>query len=117
MVTERDINVLNKILHYCENINEAVHKFNIKLDDLYEDEYSLAMLGMFVQQIGETTKGLTQGFRESHPEKKWHEIIGMRNVFAHEYQNLDVDIVIDSLKNDIPSLKEYCEKILKEESR
>lgn len=48
MVTERDINVLNKILHYCENINEAVRKFNIKLDDLYEDEYSLAMLGIFL---------------------------------------------------------------------
>ena len=32
----------------------------------------------------------------------WKEIIGFRNVVFHEYMNLELDIVWDTIQNDIP---------------
>lgn len=39
----------------------------------------------------------------------------MRNIFAHDYARVDNEIVRDTLKNNIPDLKEKCEKILDED--
>ena len=36
----------------------------------------------------------------------------MRNIAAHRYGSFDSEILWDTMEGDIPSLKEYCEKIL-----
>jgi uncharacterized protein with HEPN domain len=35
--------------------------------------------------IGEAARGVSPGFRDSHPEIPWRSIIALRNVLAHEY--------------------------------
>jgi uncharacterized protein with HEPN domain len=36
----------------------------------------------------------------------------MRNVAAHDYENFDLVALWNTICNDIPALREYCEKIL-----
>ena len=38
----------------------------------------------------------------------------MRNIYAHEYLNLNLDFVWDTANNDIPELRKFCEEILKD---
>lgn len=38
-------------------------------------------------------------------EIPWSSIIGMRNHICHGYFELDADIVLEAVKNDVPSLK------------
>lgn len=114
MLNNRDKTILNKILHYCQNIEKAIHKYQINEDVLPQDEFLSAMCGMFVQQIGELAKVLTDDFIISHPDQPWKQIKGMRNIYAHEYENVNAEMVWKTISVDIPKLKIYCEKILAE---
>jgi uncharacterized protein with HEPN domain len=46
-----------------------------------------------IQAIGEHLRKLSSTFREAHPELPWSQAIGMRNIIAHEYGDLDHEIV------------------------
>jgi len=45
-------------------------------------------------------------------EIEWGQIIGMRNVFVHEYFGVDSSIVWQIIIGDIPELKERIIEIL-----
>lgn len=45
-------------------------------------------------------------------EKDWHAIKAMRNLHAHDYENVDLDIVWNTLREDIPDLKIQLQKML-----
>ena len=114
MLNEHDVFVLKKILHYCDNIEEAMQKYNIDEDVLPQNEFLSAMCGMFVQQIGELAKHLTDEFIEKYPGQRWKEIKGMRDIYAHEYENVNAEMVWKTISEDVPNLKKYCEKVLSE---
>lgn len=42
----------------------------------------------------------------------WREIKAMRNIAAHNYGEIDVDILWETAIDDIPCLKKYCERII-----
>lgn len=43
--------------------------------------------------IGEAANRLSDNFRCQHPNIPWKEIIGMRNILAHQYDKVDADEV------------------------
>ena len=40
------------------------------------------------------------------------QLIGLRNVTAHNYENIIDDIIWEVMHEDVPEIKEYLEKIL-----
>ena len=42
----------------------------------------------------------------------WHEVIGMRDIIAHHYFDVDIDIISDILRMDIPPLSETIHQII-----
>jgi len=70
---------------------------------------------MLIQTIGEVVKKLSSDFLDRTPEIPWKDIKRMRNLFAHDYDNsLDFEIVWDTIEQNIPTLREVCAHILKE---
>src|SRR3989344_6604840 len=59
--------------------------------------------------IGEAVRSLSQEFWKNHPEIAWYEIAGMRNRIAHDYADVDLVIVWDAVKEDLPPLKKTLE--------
>ena len=43
-------------------------------------------------------------FRNSHPEIRWADIIGMRHKVVHDYLGVDEDIVWQVATEDLPKL-------------
>lgn len=43
--------------------------------------------------MGEATKRLSREFRSQHTEVPWDDIAGMRDIIAHQYDRLDMNIV------------------------
>ncbi len=54
--------------------------------------------------MGEATKRLSREFREQHPEVPWDDMAGMRDVIAHQYDRIDLDIVWQVIQRNIPEL-------------
>jgi len=63
--------------------------------------------------IGEASNHLSIALKSKFPDIGWSQIVGMRNVFAHEYFGVDSSLVWEIIKNDIPELKEKIESILR----
>jgi len=60
-----------------------------------------------IEIIGEACNRMSDEFKELHPEIKWREINGFRNISIHEYFGVDYRIVWDIVKNDLPPLKDF----------
>ena len=58
-------------------------------------------------QISENSEKLSDEYKESHSYIPWNAVYGFRNRIVHDYGNVDLNIVYDTLKNDIPGLLEF----------
>jgi uncharacterized protein with HEPN domain len=58
--------------------------------------------------IGEEVKRIDRYSEEKlliqYPQIPWKSIMGMRNRIAHGYFEIDIDLIFEALKNDIPPL-------------
>ena len=64
--------------------------------------------------IGEAVKHLTKTVKKEQKDVPWKKIVGMRNIVIHDYAEVDLKIVWDAVKKDIPVLVQATQKILKE---
>lgn len=65
--------------------------------------------------IGEAAAHISHRIRQKYSEVDWQSLKGFRNIIAHEYFSLDLDIVWDSARNDSVVLMEQIEHILETE--
>lgn len=56
-------------------------------------------------------RSLSEEFRGTHPELPWKQSIAMRNIVAHEYGNLDYEIVWKVVTGD--DFAEFRKSLLK----
>ena len=69
---------------------------------------SFIIIGEEVKRIDRyTEKQLLKNYQST----PWESIMGMRNRIAHGYFEIDVDVIFDTLKNDIPPLLETVKQI------
>ena len=68
--------------------------------------------------IGEEVKRIDRytekHFLSNYPSIPWDSVMGMRDRIAHGYFEIDIDVVFDALKNDIPPLLEVIKQMKKD---
>lgn len=106
--------VLQKMIGYCDNIDELMKKYNSSFESYVSDISFQYSCNMCVLQIGELTTRLSEDFKAQHPEIPWRPIKAMRNIHAHEYESVDFEGMWDTLTKDIPALREKLEKLLED---
>ena len=65
-----------------------------------------------IEVIGEAAKNISQNLKHKNKEVEWKEIAGTRDKMIHHYFGVDVNIVLDIIKNDLPKLKKQIQQIL-----
>ena len=55
---------------------------------------------------------LSEEFIDEHDEIPWSDIKKMRNVHAHNYDNVMYDTLWVTMKKDVPELREYLENLI-----
>ena len=63
--------------------------------------------------IGEAVKKLSSELKKGHPEIPWKDVAGMRDKLIQDYFGVDLDAVWDTVRKDIPRLKDEIESLLK----
>jgi len=64
--------------------------------------------------IGEAANHVSSEFRELHPNIEWAQIIGLRNILAHEYGEVKTDKISLAATKSIPELLESLETLIQE---
>ena len=92
---------------------ERIEKYAVSRETLTDDELVQTWTIHYLQVVGEAARALSADFRDRHPEIVWSDVIGMRNILAHRYFGIDVDVVWSVVEEDLPDLKTKVEAILK----
>ncbi len=69
-----------------------------------------------IEIIGEAARQIQQqapDFVASHPELPWLDMRDMRNRMIHAYFDVNITIVWNTVKNDLPQLKQQIDRLLK----
>jgi uncharacterized protein with HEPN domain len=80
--------------------------------DLETDRMLVLAVLKDIEILGEAASRVTQETRGIHPEIPWQDIIRMRNRLIHGYFDVNLDIVWDTLRNDLPPLVRMLEQAL-----
>ena len=64
--------------------------------------------------VGEAANHVSKEFQTEHPEIEWAQIIGLRNVLAHEYGEVKMDMIYLAATKSIPALLEKLSPLLPE---
>lgn len=62
--------------------------------------------------VGEAAGRVSDVGRAQHPNIEWRKITGMRHRLAHDYRNVDLDIVWAVVTTEIPVLIRYLERVV-----
>lgn len=64
--------------------------------------------------IGEAANNLSDEFKFYHPEVPWRDIVDFRNVLAHHYWAVSIEIVEKVIKDEdkLPTLKLQVESLI-----
>lgn len=110
--TNRDRDIIEHILRYCNQVETAHQDFGHSKDRFVESTTYQNAVSMCILQIGELVGRLTDDFKTANADIPWHKIRGMRNYVAHEYGSIDFEIVWFASTKSIPELKAFCETFL-----
>ena len=67
--------------------------------------------------IGEAARRISVKTYEDHPDLPWSDLIGMRNIMIHKYDGVDLCIVWETVRSDLPPLVSAIENILQTPER
>jgi uncharacterized protein with HEPN domain len=110
-----DLQRIRHIYDYCAAIEKTIQRYGNSYDIFLEDEDFQRSIAFSILQIGELSSGLSPEYRErTAQEMQWGPIKGMRNWVAHNYGNVSYDVLWETATVDIPNLKEFCQRQLKQ---
>lgn len=103
---------------FIEDIIKAIYKiekytgdFNFEM--FKENELVIDAVIRNLTVIGEASKHIPKNIREEYSNLPWKRIVGLRNIATHGYFKIDLKIIWEIIKKNIPSTKEILRKIEK----
>ena len=113
-MNSRDSDILERIISYCDEIDEAKNHFGNAYSELESSRIYKNAVSMCILQIGELTNHLSDEFKAEYNEMPWQDIKAMRNIAAHRYGTFDIVKLWETISEDVPVLRVYCEKAVAE---
>ena len=94
----------------CVNVIEQKTKGKTWTDFLNDSDLQDIVIRR-LQIIGEAGQNLEKHFKEKYPKIPWRRMWALRNILIHEYFGIDIKLVWQVVKKDIPKLKKEILKI------
>lgn len=104
---------LVRVRHMADAAREAVSFAQGRTrQDLDIDRMLVLALVQCIAIIGEAASRITAAFQQRHPQVSWTDIIGMRNRLIHAYFDVNLNILWNTVQDDLPPLMTQLEAIL-----
>lgn len=106
----KEYQTIIKMINYIDRAELYTKEMNFV--EFSKDIKTIDATVLVVSQIGELVKNLDNDFQNKYPNIKWHILKGLRNRIIHDYEGINLDIMWDIIKKDIPQLKNNLQEIL-----
>jgi uncharacterized protein with HEPN domain len=104
---------VTRIRHILDAGREIVtFKAEFSKEEIQKDRLRMLALVKEIEIIGEAASKISEDRKKQLPQIPWKAIIGMRNRLIHAYDEIDVEVLWDTITNDVPQLIEEMEKAL-----
>jgi uncharacterized protein with HEPN domain len=112
-VKQRDIR------DYLQDILNAIELAQSFVADMTFDEFQADPKTSFaviraLEIIGEATKNIPEPIRAQYPAVPWKGFAGMRDKLIHAYFGVNLEVVWDTIQQDLPPLYLVIEQILQD---
>ena len=102
-----------RLRHMLDAAREAVGFIQGKTRASLEADRGLQLiLTRLLEIIGEAAARIPQEWRERYPTIPWSSAVSIRNRLIHGYDDVDLDIVWQTVREDLPRLIEMLENAL-----
>ncbi|MCB8815442.1 HepT-like ribonuclease domain-containing protein [Desulfosporosinus shakirovi] len=108
----RDIRLLKKIISECKDIirySNEIGKKGFLENDVYQKATAMSLLN-----IGEHANVLSRELWMEYKDIQWRKIVDLRNIVAHGYGELRMELVWNLSQKEVPLLLEQLEDLLNE---
>ena len=104
---------------YLNDIYDSIKKgisFTDKMtyEEFERDEKTQYAVIRAIEIIGEASKKIPDKIKAQSEETPWREISGMRDLLIHDYFVVNTRVVWETVKNDLPELKEKIKKLIQD---
>jgi uncharacterized protein with HEPN domain len=107
---ERDAGYLLDMIEHARGVVRALQ--GRTLDDYVRDEDLRLALERRIEIIGEAARRVSPEFQLAHPEIAWRKVIAQRHVLAHEYGEIQDDIMWRVATVSVPELISLLEPLM-----
>ena len=87
----------------------VTHMRDVDAEELDTNEVLLDSMLFRMIQISENAKRLSDEYKVTHGTIPWNALSGLRNRIVHDYGNVDLNIVYETLKKDMLEVLEMIE--------
>jgi len=108
--SERDAGYLFDMLEHARGIARVLE--GRTMEDYLSDEDLRLTVERRIEIIGEAARRVSEEFRRAHPEVPWRKIVAQRNVLAHEYGEIQDDILWRVATVSVPNLVTALEPLV-----
>ena len=102
---------IHDILEAIKNIENYTKK--ISFNKFAHSQIIIDAVVRNFEIIGEAAKNLSPKTKSSHSDIPWKNVLAMRNKIIHEYFGVDLEIIWQTIQQDLPHLKNTVKKMSK----
>ena len=113
-MTPRDRELLGRIIECIDAVDGYTARVGAHWAD---DDMAVDAIAKRVEEIGEVAKRLTAEALALMPGVDWRGVKGIRDVIAHDYLDVEIDVVADVVANYLPALRAEIGRALGAEGR
>lgn len=94
-----------RLRHMLDAAREAIDMASGQQRANLDNDRKLCLsLAHLLEIIGEAAAGVSRESRLRHPDLPWKRIRGMRNRLIHAYFDVNLDVVWQTIQEDLPGL-------------
>ena len=99
---DRDAALIWDMLQAANDISDFLA--DQSLQEFTADRMLCLAVERCLQILGEAARHVSTAFQTRHTDIPWRRMIGMRNILAHDYGEIDLRIIFDTASVEVPAV-------------
>ena len=99
------LDAIRRIESYTLEVSQEIFLENFMMQDAIMHQ---------IEIVGEASNSISDKFQDEHSDLPWMQMRAIRNKIVHDYRGINLHIIWDTVKNDLPALKAQIQTLLGE---